>query len=394
MEREPLPADCESEVAARTQDLEASELSYRRLFESAQDGILILDVETGRIDDVNPFLCTLLEFTREEMVGRTVAELSPFKDFESNTVMLERLQRDGYVRYDDLPLETKSGRHIAVEFVSNVYQAGDRRVIQCNIRETTKRKLAEDEASRLAAELDQRVAARTVELQAANEELEVFSYSVSHDLRAPVRHVIGFVQLLEEDAAEVLSEKSRRYLGAISQAARHMGELIDGLLALSRIGRSEMHMALVDLNQLVQETLGDVDNEVRNRAITWDIGPLPTVRGDRALLRLAFVNVIANAVKFTNGRAEAEIEVKWLTDDLAETVISIRDNGAGFDQQYAGKLFGVFQRLHSQLEFEGTGIGLANVQRILRRHGGRVWATGAVDVGATFFLAFPVEGTP
>ena len=277
--------------------------------------------------------------------------------------------------------------------MSNVYVAGDRRVIQCNIRETTERKLAGEEASRLTAELDKRVAARTAELLAANEELEAFSYSVSHDLRAPVRHVIGFVALLEEDSAAVLSATSRRYLSTISQSARQMGQLIDDLLALSRIGRSEMHITPVDLNQLVQETLGEFDEEVRNRTIAWNIGTLPTVRADRSLLRLALVNVIANAIKFTGKRAEAAIEVKWLAEP-AETVISIRDNGAGFDPRYAAKLFGVFQRLHGQTEFEGTGIGLANVQRIMRRHGGRVWATGAVDAGATFFLAFPTESTP
>ena len=239
-----------------------------------------------------------------------------------------------------------------------------------------------------------------VSLEAANKELEAFSYSVSHDLRAPLRHVMGFLELLQNDAGPSLSEDNLRHLTTISRATKRMGNLIDDLLAFSRLGQSELRKAEINLDQLVQEALSDLQADTKERNIVWEIHPLPLVQADRALLRLVLVNLISNALKFTGlrpgeayapegTRAEAKIEIGCTPNGADETVIFIRDNGVGFDPQYAGRLFGVFQRLHRSEEFEGTGIGLANVQRIILRHGGRTWGNGAVEGGAMFSFSLP-----
>jgi PAS domain S-box-containing protein len=237
--------------------------------------------------------------------------------------------------------------------------------------------------------LNQELAKRSTELEAINKELEAFAYSVSHDLRAPLRHIAGFTELLQKKASALVDEKSNYYIETILESAKRMGNLIDDLLAFSRIGRAETQKTRVSLAQLVKEVLIEVREDTEGRNIAWKIGALPDFYGDRSMLRLVLVNLISNAIKFTRTRAQAEIEIGCADGDNDSLIVFVRDNGVGFDMKYVRKLFGVFQRLHESAVFEGTGIGLATVQRIIHRHGGKVWAEGAVDSGATFYFSAP-----
>lgn len=252
----------------------------------------------------------------------------------------------------------------------------------------TQRKRDEEEVRQLNLKLGM----RTTELEAINKELEAFAYSISHDLRAPLRHIVGYAELLQKNAGSILDQKSHRYMMTILESAKRMGALIDDLLAFSRIGRAEARQSTVSLEQLVKEVRSELGQETDERHITWKVGSLPDLYGDRSMLKLALVNLIANAIKFTRPRPQPEIEIGCEEKQKDGVVVFIRDNGVGFDMKYVNKLFGVFQRLHRTEEFEGTGIGLATVQRIIHRHGGQVWAEGFVDRGATFFFSVPNHG--
>jgi K+-sensing histidine kinase KdpD len=251
--------------------------------------------------------------------------------------------------------------------------------------EVEQRAQREEDIRRLNRELQKRAA----ELEASNKELESFAYSVSHDLRAPLRHVAAYSELLQKQASSSLDDTSRRYLQTILESAKRMGNLIDDLLAFSRLGRAEAKMRAVDLQQVVKEVIADVSRDTGDRDIAWKIGALPACHGDSSMLKLVVINLVSNAVKFTRMRTRAEIEIGCVDKNNDELEVFVKDNGAGFDMQYANKLFGVFQRLHLAEQFEGTGIGLATVQRIIHRHGGQVRAEGAVDQGATFYFSLP-----
>jgi PAS domain S-box-containing protein len=363
------------EVAERTQQANLLNLTHDSIFVRDMDFVITY---------WNRGAQELYGWTSEEAIGKRSNDLlrtvfpAPMED-----ILAELLQT---ARWEGELKRTKSnGAEVIVS--SRWSLRRDERERPAAILETnndiTERKRREFEISTLNEEL----AKRTADLESINKELEAFAYSISHDLRAPLRHMSGFTELLQKHAASALNEKSQRYLSMILESAKKMGNLIDDLLAFSRIGRAEAHKTMVSLHQLVQEAVAEVRQDTSGRDIVWKIGELPVWYGDRSMLRLALVNLVANAAKFTRTRPRAEIEIACTDQKSDQLVVFIRDNGVGFDMKYVKKLFGVFQRLHPPEAFEGTGIGLATVQRIVHRHGGRIWAEGVVDQGATFYFS-------
>jgi PAS domain S-box-containing protein len=370
------------EVAERTQQASLLNLTH--------DTIFVRDM-SGVITYWNQGAQEMYGWTAEEAIGKPAYEflrtVFPAPPEEIRTELLRTGRWDG-----ELEKARADGTRLVVASRWSLRRDDQERpiaILETN-NDITDRRRREQEIRTLNEELGK----RTAELEGINKELEAFAYSISHDLRAPLRHMAGFTELLQKSSASVLNDKSKRYVTMIMESAKRMGNLIDDLLAFSRIGRAETHMTSVNLGQLVQEALDEVRQDTTERNIVWKVGPLPTWYADRSMLRLVIVNLMSNAAKFTRGRSPAEIEIGCEDQKQDQVTVFIRDNGVGFDMKYVNKLFGVFQRLHTTEAFEGTGIGLATVQRIVHRHGGKVWAEGIVDQGATFYISLPNRREP
>ena len=414
----------ERRVQERTQQLEQAnqELDHSRarlqsLFESLPGLYLVLTPDLKVVSASDAYLKATMT-TREKIIGRGLFEVFPDNPDDPGATGTSNLRASLNRVLQNAAPDTMAIQKYDVRRPDGVFEErfwspvnspvlGEGRRIEYIIhrvedvtefvRQKQRTDSGENNESGLRARMEQmeaeifrssqEVQAANHQLRAVNQELEAFSYSVSHDLRAPLRHIDGYVEMLTKNAGDTLNDKSRRYLKIISESAHQMGQLIDDLLSFSRMGRAEMQRMTVDLEPLVQELIVGLRSETAARNVIWKNGRLPIVEGDSSMLKQVFVNLLSNAVKYTRRKDPAEIEIGCASETADEVVVFVRDNGAGFDMKYANKLFGVFQRLHRADEFEGTGVGLANVRRIINRHGGRIWAESAVDCGATFYFS-------
>ena len=374
------------------QAMRASELSYRRLFEAARDGILILDVDTGRITDVNPFLIELLGFSHAEMVGKTVGELSPFKDMESNKVMLERLQKDGYVRYEDLPLETTDGRHIAVEFVSNVYQAGDKKVIQCNIRNITERKRVEGQMRDVQAQLEQ----TNRDLTKRSQEIQYFYHTLSHELKTPLTAAREFVSIVIDGLAGELNATQLNYLGIAKKSCTELAVYINDLLDATRLDTGKLHIELkaVSLAAIIQRAIAVMEPVAARKKIRLSEEldtDLTDVMVDESRIMQILTNLLNNALKFTLEGGAIVVKLAEYSKNSECVQISVTDNGCGIPKDKIDNLFHRFYQIKNgdATPEKGVGLGLYLCRELVLMHGGKIWVESALSKGSTFSFTIP-----
>jgi len=372
------------------QALRQSEARIRLLVESARDyAILMLDPD-GRVASWSPSAERIKGYKAEEIIGQDWSRFFPSEDVQAGKPKreLEKALAEGRAEDEGWRVRKDGSRFWANVVVTAVRdEQGKLQGFSKVTRDVTERKQAQEEIEKL----NQNLKHRASDLEAANKELEAFTYSVSHDLRAPLRHIDGFSQLLVEEYGPQLPEEVRRYLSRIQGGARQMGQLVDDLLNLARLGRKEIKLQVTGLDSVVEQVVSELKAESGERTIDWKIASLPFVECDPALLKQVFANLLSNAVKYTRPRHPAVIEVGSMNGN-GQPAIFVRDNGVGFSMKYADKLFGVFQRLHRSEDFEGTGVGLATVQRIVHKHGGRVWAEAELDKGATFYFTLGAPG--
>jgi PAS domain S-box-containing protein len=377
-----------TEQRLAAESLKASEERFAKAFRYSPNYITLTELETGRFLAANRVFEDLTGYTAQEVMGQTSIGLGLWVDASRRREMVAKVRAVGSVRGFPYLLRTKSGELRDCQLSAVGIEIGGIEGLIAMVRDVTEQKRAEEAIRQLNETLEGRVRARTAELEEALKELNSFSYSISHDLRAPLRGIAGYAKVLEEDYAGLLDVEGRRLLDRIAHNAIRMGDLIDDMLDFSRIARAELKRARVDMTTLAREVFNDNGESGAGRHIDFRLAALPEVSGDRSMLQQVWANLLGNAVKFTRGREPAIIEVGA---DVSEGEIRfhVRDNGAGFDMQYADKLFQTFQRLHRDDHIEGTGVGLAIVSRIVQRHGGRVWAEGEPDKGATFHFSLP-----
>jgi PAS domain S-box-containing protein len=386
-------AQKEAERRQAEEAVHESEAHLRLLIEGVTDYAIYLLDTGGHVVNWNAGAERLKGYRADEIIGQHFSWVFTPEDRQNNKPQHLLTAAEAMGRAEDEGWRVrKDGSRFWANAVINALRKEDGSLYGFAkiTRDLTERKKAEDHISKLNAELEQRVRDRTAQLENANKELEAFSYSVSHDLRSPLRAIDGFSRIILEDYLDKLDDEGRRVLNVIRGNTKKMGQLIDDLLSFSRLGRQEIRVSEMDMGKLAKAVSEELKLALHERKLKFTINTLISAQGDQAMIRQVFVNLLSNAVKFTRPKERAVIEVDGRSEGN-ENVYTVKDNGVGFDMQYVNKLFGVFQRLHSSEEFEGTGVGLAIVQRIIHRHGGRVWAEGKVGEGASFYFSLPAK---